>query len=170
MFHSKQGGGRILISDVNQIGNVTAPRSIAGAGFARPDGGNPGNFYEGFADFGQEQEEAGDQGQGAAENPAPMGYGAGAPPDDAGLVVRQLVGDGKSDESLGRLLDNLDGIKLAGPEDQGTQAAPPPVARFTHASNMENLHLRAASAYQWGQQALNSKNPLRPGVIYSGLF
>lgn len=157
--------------DVNHIGNVTALSRIAGAGFARPDGGNPDNFYEGFADFDQEQEGAGEQGRGAAENPLPMGRGAGAPPDHPGLVVvRQLVGDGKSDESLGRLLEDLDGINLAGPEDQGPRAAPPPVARFTHASNMENPHLRAASAYQWGQQALNSENPLRPGVIYSGLF
>ncbi|MCH8917621.1 MAG: hypothetical protein IIC52_06165 [Proteobacteria bacterium] len=156
---------------MNHIGNVTAPRSIAGAGFVRPDGGNSGNFYEGFADFEQEQEGAGDQGQGAAENPLSMGRGAGAPPDHPGLVVvRQLVGDGKSEESLGRLLDNLDGINLAGPEDQGPGAPSPPVARFTHASNMENPHHRAASAYQWGQQVLNSKNPLRPGVIYSGLF
>ena len=85
-------------------------------------------------------------------------------------MARQLAGHGQSDESLGRLLDDLDGINSAGPEPQAPKESAPPAARFTHASNIDNLYHRAASAYEWGQRALNSKNPLRPGVIYSQQF
>jgi len=160
-----------MITGVNHIDNAPAPLSVAGAGFTRPDDEHPGNSHEEVAALEQEQKEAGEDGRGDGESSVPDGSGGAAPPDDPGLVMaRQLAGDGKTDESLGRLLEDLDGIGSGGPEDQGPRASAPPVAPFAHAKSIENPHHRAASAYEWGHQALNAKNPLMPGVIYSEEF
>ena len=45
---------------VNHIDNVPATLSIAGAGFARPDGEHPGPSYEEFATLDQERKGAGE--------------------------------------------------------------------------------------------------------------
>ena len=160
-----------MITGVNHIDNAPAPLSVAGAGFTRPDDEHPGNSHEEVAALEQEQKEAGEDGRGDGESSVPEGRGGAPPPDHPGLVMaRQLAGDGKTDESLGRLLEDLDGIGSGGPEDQGPRASAPPVAPFAHAKSIENPHHRAASAYEWGHQALNAKNPLMPGVIYSEQF
>ncbi len=160
-----------MITGVNHIDNAPAPLSVAGTGFTRPDGEHQGNSYEEVAALEQEQKEAGEHSRGDGESSVPDGSGGAPPPDDPGLVMaRQLAGDGKTDESLGRLLEELDGIGSGGPEDQGPRASAPPVAPFAHAKSIENPHHRAASAYEWGHQALNAKNPLMPGVIYSEEF
>ncbi|MCZ6814369.1 MAG: hypothetical protein O7F14_09970 [Alphaproteobacteria bacterium] len=160
-----------MITGVNHIDNAPAPLSVAGAGFTRPDDEHPGNSHEEVAALEQEQKEAGEHGRGDGESSVPEGRGGAPPPDDPGLVMaRPLAGDGKTDESLGRLLEDLDGINSGGPEDQAPRASAPPVAPFAHAKSNENPHHRAASAYKWGHQALNAKNPLMPGVIYSEEF
>jgi hypothetical protein len=172
---------------MNQIGKAPALPIISGTGFVRSDSGRPRDSNELFTSFDQELRDDGEHGQGAGEGPDSKGYGAekpiaGAaevatakvvrpPPDDPVLAMaRKLAGDGKSDEALGRLLGDLDDMKSAPPENDGPPEPTPPVAPFAHSNSIDDRFHHAASVYEWGAQALNSEDPLRPGVIYSERF
>ncbi len=176
-----------MVTGVNHIDNLPALRSVAGAGFVRPDDERPRNPDEEFAALDQEHKDSGEHGQGASERSmfkergagepvsgegdAATGTGARAPPHDPGLVMaRQLAGDGKSDKALSRLLEDLDGINSVRPEDEDPRDSAPPVAPFTYSNSVGGRFHRAASAYEWGHQTLNSENALPPGVVYNEQF
>jgi hypothetical protein len=92
-------------------------------------------------------------------------------PDEPGLVMaRHLAGDDKSDEALERLLDDLDDLNEPAPEPATPRRNALPIAPFLTSRFIVNPFYRAAAAYQWGQNFLNCRDPLRPGAVYSERF
>jgi len=170
---------------MNQIRKISALPILSSASFARSDSGHRRDSNELFTSFDQELRD--DGGDGAGEGPVSGRHGAGTliegeaqlvseavtrqPKDQPGFAMaQQLAGDGKTDEALGRLLEDLDDMHSAPSENESPQDLVPPVAPFAHSANTGGPFHHAASAYEWGAKALNSKDPLKPGVIYSEQF
>ncbi len=168
-----------MISTVPQVENGPAPRNVAETGNLRPDGERRHPSREDYSrsgrDGGRQEQRQGlpraNLRAAPRENPHEDPPEARPAPEEPGLIMaRQLAGDDKSDAALGRLLDDLDGLENAAPEDEGPRDPAQPVAPFVPRRRHEGPYYLAASAYQWGQQALNSGDILRPGVVYSEQF
>jgi hypothetical protein len=92
-------------------------------------------------------------------------------PDEPGLIMaRHLAGDDKSDEALERLLDDLDEITTPVKDDQPKRRNALPIAPFLTSRFIDSPFYRAAAAYQWVQSFINSRDPFRPGAVYSERF
>lgn len=173
-----------MITGVQSTESAPAQKSVSGSAPVRPDhghrrsdqkdltaggrrhGGHPGDpgYEEPGTDSGPPQHEPNPL-------PHPPEPDAKPPPDEPGLVMaRHLAGNDKSDEALGRLLDDLDGLNEPPPEDIEQRQNAQPVAPFLTSKTIDGPFHRAASAYQWGQSTLNSRDPLRPGAVYSERF
>ena len=85
-------------------------------------------------------------------------------------MVRHLAGNDKSDEALGRLLDDLDSLNAPAPDKAGERPHAQPVPPFLSSKRNDSPFHRAASAYEWGQQQLNAHDPVRRGTVYSERF
>jgi hypothetical protein len=92
-------------------------------------------------------------------------------PDEPGLVMaRHLAGNDKSDAALERLLDDLDDLNTPATEDEPKRRNAVPIAPFLTSRLIDSPFYRAAAAYQWVQSFLNSRDPFRPGAVYSERF
>ncbi|MDX1484734.1 MAG: hypothetical protein R3229_09650 [Alphaproteobacteria bacterium] len=175
-----------MITGVNQVEATAAQRSVAGSGAVRPEDErrhDPGDAFstlqrEGGGDRAPDRDGA--DGQGLNGRPELMlrdltepsqDLESKPPPPEPGMVMaRQLAGDDKSDAALGRLLEDLDEIESQPADADVQKEAVQPVAPFINACCIDGPFYRAAAAYEWGQQTLNSSDPLRPGVVYSETF
>lgn len=175
-----------VITGVQTTERAPAQKSVSGTDPARPEHGHRRSSQKELATGGHHQrdhpgdpgrDEAGGNADLARREPNPLPHppepDAKPPPDEPGLVMaRHLAGNDKSDEALGRLLDDLDGLNAPAPApEEGTQRqSAQPIAPFLTSKEIDGPFHRAASAYQWGQSTLNSRDPLRPGTVYSERF
>lgn len=172
-----------MINTITPSESTSAQKGVSGGAPVRPDKEHPRDRGKDFSTGGREHGQSDDSGHGDTEHaphhprrprnetPHPSELEAKPPPDDPGLVmVRQLAGDERSDEALGRLLDDLDGLNQPLHEPQDRQAGVEPIAPFVTSSRFDGPYSRAASAYEWGHQALNRADPIRPGSVYSEKF
>jgi len=166
-----------VINGVQTTESTPAQKSVSGSASVRPERGHRrqeqkgGRRGGGHPDDGRAGGETGAPPHEPNSMPHPPQPAAKPPPDEPGLVMaRHLAGDDKSDEALGRLLDDLDGLNAPPPEDVEPRRNAQPVAPFLTSKNIDGPFYRAASAYQWGQNTLNSRDPLRPGAVYSERF
>lgn len=172
-----------MIAGFSSAKTTSAHKSVTGSTFVRPEHGHRRHDWEALSGGGRRKsrQRGRDNSGGIDRDPPSLGTPNPLPhppepdakpaPDDPGLImVRHLAGDDKSDEALGRLLDDLDGLNAPPVPKPKKRETVRPIAPFLTSKDIDSPFYRAASAYEWVQMQLASRNPFRPGAVYSERF